>query len=184
MFLRTRSHLFHFRVVYAVKAPPKAGCAGAAAHSGQAPPLLWNGDNAGDSNDNNDSVQTPPPIIEGAAYDSAADASAYGEYYGLWEGSSGAKCDALAVSATDGGMYFTFCKDGEVMASGCAQVIEEYDQLYFFNAHDGCAYLARGSATELAELLIDRVLVYPDKRMEIAYKIRDIFDPITRIGSS
>ena len=30
--------------------------------------------------------------------------------------------------------------------------------------------------TELAELLIDRVLVYPDKHMEIAYKIRDIFD--------
>ena len=30
--------------------------------------------------------------------------------------------------------------------------------------------------SELAELLIDRVLVYPDKRMEIAYKIRDIFD--------
>ena len=25
--------------------------------------------------------------------------------------------------------------------------------------------------TELAELLIDRVLVYPDKRIEIAYKI-------------
>ena len=30
--------------------------------------------------------------------------------------------------------------------------------------------------TELAELLIDRVLVYPDKHMKIAYKIRDIFD--------
>jgi len=30
--------------------------------------------------------------------------------------------------------------------------------------------------TELAELLIDRVLVYPDKRIEIAYKIQDIFD--------
>ena len=30
--------------------------------------------------------------------------------------------------------------------------------------------------TELSELLIDRVLVYPDKRIEIAYKIRDIFD--------
>jgi len=29
--------------------------------------------------------------------------------------------------------------------------------------------------TALAELLIDRVLVYPDKRMEIAYKIQDIF---------
>ena len=29
--------------------------------------------------------------------------------------------------------------------------------------------------TVLAELLIDRVLVYPDKRMEIAYKIQDIF---------
>lgn len=29
---------------------------------------------------------------------------------------------------------------------------------------------------ELAELLIDRVLVYPDKRIEIAYKIQDIFD--------
>lgn len=28
-------------------------------------------------------------------------------------------------------MYFTFYKDGEIMASGCAQVIEEYDQLYF-----------------------------------------------------
>lgn len=40
-------------------------------------------------------------------------------------------------------MYFTFYKDGEIMASGCAQVIEEYDQLYFFNEHDGCAYLAR-----------------------------------------
>ena len=84
------------------------------------------GDNGGDSNDNNDSIQTPPPVIEGAAYDSAADASAYGEYYGLWEGSSGAKCDTLAVSATDGGMYFTFYKDGEIMASGtgaCAAVV-------------------------------------------------------------
>ena len=30
--------------------------------------------------------------------------------------------------------------------------------------------------TELAELLIDRVLVYPDKRIEVAYKIQDIFD--------
>ena len=30
--------------------------------------------------------------------------------------------------------------------------------------------------TELAELLIDRVLVYSDKRIEIAYKIQDIFD--------
>ena len=29
--------------------------------------------------------------------------------------------------------------------------------------------------TELAEMLIDRVLVYPDKRIEIAYKIQDIF---------
>lgn len=48
------------------------------------------GDNGGDSNDNNDSIQTPPPVIE------------------------------------------------------------EYDQLYFFNEHDGCAYLARGGATELA----------------------------------
>ena len=30
--------------------------------------------------------------------------------------------------------------------------------------------------TELSELLIDRVLVYSDKCIEIAYKIRDIFD--------
>ena len=30
--------------------------------------------------------------------------------------------------------------------------------------------------TELSELLIDRVPVYSDKRIEIAYKIRDIFD--------
>ena len=29
--------------------------------------------------------------------------------------------------------------------------------------------------TELAKLLIDRVLVYPNKRIEIAYKIQDIF---------
>ena len=34
--------------------------------------------------------------------------------------------------------------------------------------------------TELAELLIDRVLVYPDKRIEIAYKIQDIFIPLQR----
>ena len=30
--------------------------------------------------------------------------------------------------------------------------------------------------TELADFLIDRVLVYPDNRIEIAYKIKDIFD--------
>lgn len=30
--------------------------------------------------------------------------------------------------------------------------------------------------TELSELLIERVLMYSDKRIEIAYKIRDIFD--------
>ena len=30
--------------------------------------------------------------------------------------------------------------------------------------------------TLTTELLIDRVLVYPDKRIEIAYKIQDIFD--------
>ncbi len=30
--------------------------------------------------------------------------------------------------------------------------------------------------TELAELLIDRVLVYPDKHIEIAYKIQNIFE--------
>ena len=30
--------------------------------------------------------------------------------------------------------------------------------------------------TDRAELLIDRVLVYPDRRIEIAYKIQDIFD--------
>lgn len=30
--------------------------------------------------------------------------------------------------------------------------------------------------TDLANFLIDRVLVFPDKRIEIAYRIRDIFD--------
>ena len=30
--------------------------------------------------------------------------------------------------------------------------------------------------TELAELLIDRVLVYPDKHIEIAYKIQNFFE--------
>ena len=37
-------------------------------------------------------------------------------------------------------------------------------------------YDADALTTELAEMLIDRVLVYPDKRIEIAYKIQDIFD--------
>ena len=32
------------------------------------------------------------------------------------------------------------------------------------------------TAGELTDLLIDRVLVYPDNRIEIAYKIKDIFD--------
>ena len=108
------------------------------------------GNNNSDNNDNNDPIQTAPPVIEGAVYDSAADASAYDEYYGGWEGASDAKCDTLVVSATDGGMYFTFYKAGEIAASGCAQVIEEYGKLYFFNEHDGCAYLAQGSANELA----------------------------------
>ena len=35
---------------------------------------------------------------------------------------------------------------------------------------------SEGLTVELTELLIDRVLVYPDKRIEIAYKIKDIFD--------
>lgn len=35
---------------------------------------------------------------------------------------------------------------------------------------------SEGLTAELTELLIDRVLVYPDKRIEIAYKIKDIFD--------
>lgn len=108
------------------------------------------GNSDSDNNDNTDPIQTAPPVIEGAVYDSAAGASAYGEYYGVWEGASGAKCDTLEVSAADGGMYFTFYKAGEITASGSAQVIEEYGKLYFFNEHDGCAYLAQGSTTELA----------------------------------
>lgn len=35
---------------------------------------------------------------------------------------------------------------------------------------------SEGLNTELTDLLIDRVLVYPDNRIEIAYKIKDIFD--------
>ncbi len=30
--------------------------------------------------------------------------------------------------------------------------------------------------TELADLLIERVLVYPDNRIEIAYKVKDLFE--------
>ena len=35
---------------------------------------------------------------------------------------------------------------------------------------------SEGLTAELTGLLIDRVLVYPDNRIEIAYKIKDIFD--------
>lgn len=35
---------------------------------------------------------------------------------------------------------------------------------------------SEGLTGELTDLLIDRVLVYPDNRIEIAYKIKDIFD--------
>ncbi len=37
-------------------------------------------------------------------------------------------------------------------------------------------FTAEGLTTELADLLIDKVLVYPDKRIEIMYKVKDIFD--------
>ena len=43
---------------------------------------------------------------------------------------------------------------------------------YYYCRHSDADTLT----TELSELLIDRVLVYSDKRIEIAYKIRDIFD--------
>ena len=35
---------------------------------------------------------------------------------------------------------------------------------------------SEGLTAELTDLLIDKVLVYPDNRIEIAYKIKDIFD--------
>lgn len=35
---------------------------------------------------------------------------------------------------------------------------------------------SEGLTAELTDLLIDRVLVCPDNRIEIAYKIKDIFD--------
>ncbi|MBQ7932902.1 MAG: hypothetical protein IJ334_18075 [Clostridia bacterium] len=35
---------------------------------------------------------------------------------------------------------------------------------------------SEGLTAELTDLLVDRVLVYPDNRIEIAYKIKDIFD--------
>ena len=43
---------------------------------------------------------------------------------------------------------------------------------YYYCRHSDADTLT----TELSELLIDRVLVYSDKRIEIAYKIRDISD--------
>ena len=43
---------------------------------------------------------------------------------------------------------------------------------YYYCRHSDADTLT----TELSELLIDRVLVYPDKRIEVAYKIQDIFD--------
>ena len=35
---------------------------------------------------------------------------------------------------------------------------------------------SEGLTADLTDLLIDRVLVYQDNRIEIAYKIKDIFD--------
>lgn len=108
-----------------------------------------NQDDLNDDGDNNGVVLQAPPVLEGAAYDSAADASGFDAYYGVWKGADDARCDTLEVSATEGGMYFTFYKDGQVTASGGAQVIPEYDSLYFFNEHDGSAYLTQGSASEM-----------------------------------
>ncbi len=47
-------------------------------------------------------------------------------------------------------------------------------ECYLMGEIDLNTYKAEKAACD--ELLIDRVLVYPDKRIEIAYKIRDIFD--------
>jgi hypothetical protein len=38
---------------------------------------------------------------------------------------------------------------------------------------------ATGLTTELTDLLIDRVFVYPDNRIEITYKTQDIFEDAT-----
>ena len=71
-----------------------------------------NQDDLNDDGDNNGVVLQAPPVLEGAAYDSAADASGFDAYYGVWKGADDARCDTLEVSATEGGMYFTYLTQG------------------------------------------------------------------------
>lgn len=93
----------------------------------------------GSSNDDSEEYRAPG-VIEGAAYDSAADASGYEEYFGIWEGVGDAEGDTLEITPADGGMYFTLYSGEELIASGNAQDVPEYAYIYFFNQHDGNAY--------------------------------------------
>lgn len=92
------------------------------------------------SNEEESEDYRAPGVIEGAAYDSAADNSGYEEYFGDWEGVGDARGDTLEITSADGGMYFTLYRDEEVIASGSAQNVPEYAYIYFFNQHDGNAY--------------------------------------------
>ena len=90
-----------------------------------------------------------PKIIENAVYDSAADAAAYSDYFGIWEGASDAKGESLEVSSADGGMYLIIEKGNDLIASGCAQTVSEYGCIYFFNEQDGNAYRISGGTDEI-----------------------------------
>lgn len=60
-----------------------------------------------------------------------------------------------------------------VLREKLTEVLENLDRRALIHK---AIFDADALTTELSELLIDRVLVYSDKRIEIAYKIRDIFD--------
>ena len=57
-----------------------------------------------------------------------------------------------------------------------AQAKQKQDEQTRLDSRKEASKAVFDADTLTTELLIDRVLVYPDKRMEIAYKIRDIFD--------
>lgn len=74
--------------------------------------------------------------------------------------------------------YHASEKEAHVYAAVLAQAKQKQDEQARQDSRKKASkaiFDADTLTTELAELLIDRVLVYPDKRIEIAYKIQDIF---------
>ena len=67
-------------------------------------------------------------------------------------------------------------KTKNAYAAVLAQAKQKQDEQARQDSRKEASKVIFDADTLTTELLIDRVLVYPDKRIEIAYKIQDIFD--------